>query len=568
MASEDRYQIVRDKDGHAVILGKGGMGVVYLANDTLLKRKVAIKTIKSPKGEDAQKRRDAVQRLIREAQAAASLKHPHIVNVHDVIPDGNSSRIIMEYVRGKTLEKAAPLGAPASPPFALRVLRECASALDYAHGRRLVHRDFKPGNVMLDEAGSALIMDFGIAKLLDSRTDLTHGNVIGTLEYMSPEQRAAEPVDARSDQYSLAVVAYRLLTGCRFIFFQDPAPASERNPGLPQAVDGVLGKALAKKAAERYGSCMEFVTKLEASLLPVPDGPPKPDQDGIATVQIPAVIVRTGPKVGDVQVGEIDNLRYRWIPPGTFLMGCSPGDEGCRDNEKPAHEVTISRGFWMGETAVTVGAYKRYAEAESQSMPSAGDDNLPLVSVTWSEASSYCKWAGGRLPTEAEWEYAARAGAPGARYGNLDDIAWYGSNSGGGLKPVGQKQPNAFGLFDTLGNVWEWTADWFSEEYYKGSEREDPVGPPNGTSRALRGGAWGSSPRDARVSCRNRVLPGDRGSGVGFRCVGDAGRLSDRRWPEPAGITVPPGVPCPLPGSVPGELSNGAPNINRLPVLW
>jgi formylglycine-generating enzyme required for sulfatase activity/predicted Ser/Thr protein kinase len=534
MAPEDRYQIVRK-------LGEGAMGVVYLSNDTWLKREVAIKRIKPRDGQDPQERGKAVQRLIREAQAAAGLKHPHIVAVYDVIPDESSPSIIMEYVRGKSLAEAAPWGVPAERSFALRVLQECAGALDFAHSRRRVHRDFKPANVMLDEAGSALIMDFGIAKMLDSPTDSTHGKVTGTFEYMSPEQMNGAAVDGRSDQYSLAVVAYQLLTGCRVFdapdlgtlismaLLQPPPPASGRNSRLPEAVDAVFWKALAKKAAERYDSCTEFVTGLEARLLAA--GPPKPSQDDIGTVKNQALTVPITRKTGVVRVNQIDGQRFLWIPGGTFLMGCSPGDAECYDDEKPAHEVTLSRGFWMGESPVTEGAYKRYAEAKGQSMPvplhldlqetTAGDENLPAASVTWDEAASYCKWAGGRLPTEAEWEYAARAGATGARYGNLDDIAWCRSNSAGPT-PVGLKQPNGFGLSDMLGNVWEWTADWYGEEYYKAGEKIDPQGPPKGTTRTLRGGSWYDYPRSARASGRNRLGPGYRYDVIGFRCVMDS----------------------------------------------
>jgi formylglycine-generating enzyme required for sulfatase activity len=378
---------------------------------------------------------------------------------------------------------------------------------------------------------------------------------------MSPEQMKAAQVDGRTDQYSLAVVAYRLLTGSRvfdapnlsmlveMVGREPPPPASLRNHRLPQTVDAVLWKALAKGAVERYSSCKEFVAELDAALTPpawdpkagmdaptvreeakgvrvrghaaddgLPKatepvvGPTKPKQDDITTVTRLAVIVKIGPKAGDLRVNEINGERYRWIPPWTFLMGCSPGDEVCLDNEKPAHEVTITRGFWMGETPVTMGAYRRYAKTSGE-----GDASLPVLAV-WDEAVSYCKWAGGRLPTEAEWEYAARAGSTVARYGNLDDVAWYSNNSGGGLKPVGQKQPNAFGLFDTLGNVWEWTADWFNEEYYKASPKQDPQGPPKGALRTLRGGSWGNDLRYARVSFRFGGAPFTY---VGFRCVGE-----------------------------------------------
>ena len=351
MALEDRYQTVRK-------LGEGAMGIVWLCNDTWLKRDVAIKRIKPRDGQDPSERSKAVQRMIREAQAAASLKHPHIVAVYDVIPDESSPSIIMEYVHGKSLLEAAPLGTLAETSFALRVLKECAGALDYAYSRGRVHRDFKPANVMLDEAGNALIMDFGIAKLLDSPTDSTHLKVMGTFEFMSPEQMNASSVDGRSDQYSLAVVAYQLLTGCRVFdaedlgtlismaLLQGPPPASGRNPRVPQTVDDVLSKALSKKSADRYNSCTEFVTELEARLLAA--GEPQRSPDARTTVKMRASMMKTGRKAGEVRVNDIDRERYVWIPQGTFQMGSSPGDAESYDDEKPAHEVIISKGFWMG----------------------------------------------------------------------------------------------------------------------------------------------------------------------------------------------------------------------------
>jgi formylglycine-generating enzyme required for sulfatase activity len=230
----------------------------------------------------------------------------------------------------------------------------------------------------------------------------------------------------------------------------------------------------------------------------------------------------------EAKVNPKDGLKYVWIPSGTFMMGCSPGDTECSDDEKPVHQVTFTKGFWMGQTQVTVGAYRRFAGSTGVQMPPAPDFNtglndqeMPIVDVTWDDGQAYCNWAGGRLPTEAEWEYAARAGSTEARYGPLDDVAWYSDNSGGKTHEVGKKRANGFGLYDVLGNVWEWVNDWHDEKYYQDSPAQDPTGPASGQFRVLRGGSWYNKPRDARVSGRHRTLPDLRLDNFGFRCGGE-----------------------------------------------
>ena len=259
-----------------------------------------------------------------------------------------------------------------------------------------------------------------------------------------------------------------------------------------------------------------------------------------------------------VKVNSKDGLKYAWIPPGSFMMGCSPGDIDCILDEEPAHRVTISKGFWMGQTEVTVGAYKRFARETGKGMPPKAElmgkalnggwanDALPIVNVNWDEATAYCAWVGGRLPTEAEWEYAARAGSTEARYGPLDEIAWYADNSGEGridsaslirnearkygdrlrdngnrMRGVAQKRANGFGLFDTLGNVYEWVSDWYGRNYYQGGSSSDPLGPGSGRLRILRGGSWLYNPtRDVRVTRRWLNGPDVRRNVIGVRCVG------------------------------------------------
>ena len=134
-----------------------------------------------------------------------------------------------------------------------------------------------------------------------------------------------------------------------------------------------------------------------------------------------------------------------WIAPGTFTMGCSPGDSECEDNEKPAHPVTIETGFWLGQTEVTIAAYQRFAVRHALKAPS-GEATLPFTGLTWAQAKQYCSAIGGRLPTEAEWEFAARAGSSQAYYGMVPKIAWYAENSGDAPHAVGSKQAQRMGF--------------------------------------------------------------------------------------------------------------------------
>jgi formylglycine-generating enzyme required for sulfatase activity len=220
-----------------------------------------------------------------------------------------------------------------------------------------------------------------------------------------------------------------------------------------------------------------------------------------------------GAWAGETRVNPNDGLQYVWIPPGRFRMGCSDGDTECSDNEKPAHDVRITHGFWLGRTPVTQAASQRVVGKNPSFF---NGSNLPVDSAGWEEARTYCGRIGARLPTEAEWEYAARAGTTGSRYGDLAYVAWYGEGKGR-THESGLRRANAWGLYDMLGNVWQWVADWY--EPYAQIAVDDPQGPPGGQFKLLRGGSWYSPAQDVRASDRWRVLPSGQAGLVGFRCV-------------------------------------------------
>ncbi len=218
-----------------------------------------------------------------------------------------------------------------------------------------------------------------------------------------------------------------------------------------------------------------------------------------------------------------DGLAYVWIPPGTFMMGCSEQDSECKDDEKPTHQVVIEKGFWMGQTEVTIAAYKKFDHKFVPHDPSSAG-NLPVCGVSWTDAKNYCAATGGRLPTEAEWEYAARGGSPQAFYGAISEIAWYGANSFEGPHPVGKKQPNPYGLFDMLGNVSEWVLDRYFNKYSydsvaTGPEVEQPLA--SNATAVARGGFWQSDAVNLRVSHRLEQEKEGDDIPIGFRCARD-----------------------------------------------
>lgn len=256
-----------------------------------------------------------------------------------------------------------------------------------------------------------------------------------------------------------------------------------------------------------------------------------------------------------------DGLQYVRLPPGEFQMGCLPQDSRCGDDEKPGHPARIAQGFWIGRTEVTVAAFRAFVDATGYQTAAEKEGwafawngtrwdrqdglnwkspgfrqgpNHPVVALSWDEAAAFCAWSGGRLPTESEWEYAARGGRaegifpwPGPP---THDLANYGRDKGGGplsegrdrwdyTAPAASFPPNGFGLYDMAGNVWEWTADWFSS--YRDALTPGPAGAPPQPSRVLRGGSWNFGAWVLRPSYRYALDPAVRSVNLGVRCARD-----------------------------------------------
>lgn len=279
------------------------MGVVYRALDPAIVRPLAIKTIRLAEITGAQERARLRERLMREAQAAGILSHPGIVAIYDVGQEGDLAYVAMELVSGVSLDRLM-MGEPPGAATILNALRQTAAALDYAHKKGIVHRDIKPANLMLGEDGVVKITDFGVAKISTSQHLTQAGTVIGTPNYMSPEQIQGHEVDGRADQFSLAVIAYEMLTGEKpftgdqlttvlyRIVAESPPPPHHINPTLSWAAGVVLAKALSKEPADRYPTCSEFVGALEAALNTKKDWQPLPHGAG---QNLPTAVVTPRP---------------------------------------------------------------------------------------------------------------------------------------------------------------------------------------------------------------------------------------------------------------------------------
>ncbi len=259
-----RYRIVAE-------LGRGGMGVVYKAEDTKLKRTVALKFLPH----EFTHTPEVKERFVREAQAAAALHHPHICTVYEFDEADETAYISMAYIEGQSLKKKIESG-PLNPEGALKIATQVAEGLDEAHKKGIVHRDIKSANIMIDERGEAKIMDFGLARMTGGTLLTQEGTAMGTIAYMSPEQTRGEPVDHRTDLWSFGVVLYEMLTGqlpfkgdheqavIFSILMEKPEPVTDLVTGIPESIEQVVSKALEKNPDDRYRSVEELLDNLKS----------------------------------------------------------------------------------------------------------------------------------------------------------------------------------------------------------------------------------------------------------------------------------------------------------------
>jgi serine/threonine protein kinase len=278
------------------IIGRGGMSAVYRARHLSLDRNVALKILAADLAADERFR----ERFLRESKLAASIEHPHIVPVYDAGKVDGSLYIAMRYVEGTDLKALLRRSGALEPARALTILAQLAEALKAAHEHGLVHRDVKPSNVLIDAEGSVYLTDFGLTKSVSDRSALTAtGQIIGTVDYVAPEQIEGKPVDLRADIYSLGCLLYESLTGevpfprdselaALWAHVQErPPKASARRPALPKEIDGVIAKAMAKAPSGRFASCGQLVEAARAAL-PPPEPPVAPSRRrlvlGIAAV--------------------------------------------------------------------------------------------------------------------------------------------------------------------------------------------------------------------------------------------------------------------------------------------
>ena len=604
-------------------IGGGGMAQVFLARHSGHGGAFAVKVLAEYLAQDPQ----VVARFEQEARTAASLSgHPNIVPIFDIGSGNGMHYLIMQFISGQNLSSYLSEHGKLAPADALNVVAQTATGLVWSESKHIVHRDLKPANILLDQTGRIVILDFGLSKLADVATGLTRpGESLGTPYYMSPEQIRGEPCDLRSDLYSLGIILYELLAGCRpfeadsIVAIQMAhlaAPVSllrTADPSLPEACEVFVQKLLQKRREDRYQSPQELLDELqklgatsgpgklrpkvnvalEARLAepvsaisatgaispptsvtthPIPEATwsasaatisPDMPRPHFATIPPPALTAPT-PSIQKPR----DKRRFLWIAGGVFativvvavlflsLVPAPPAPElndaygrmllvpagdfiyGENSPDSPRPRQTISlKGFYVDETEVSNKEYKQFADATGHTAPKSADfttapDN-PVVGVTYEDAQAFAAWAGKRLPTEEEWEKAAR-GVDGRRYPWGQEPWTHGVPTR--LQPINSfpDRKSPYGALNMAGNVFEWTASTFPAGNAEFEDMRTVLGTMNFSKvwHTIKGGSF-SPHGDVFFQCfMRRGFPPDQQSPViGLRCVRDLSKPGPfSRW--------------------------------------
>jgi len=594
---QNRYQIIQR-------IGGGGMGDVYLAYDLRLGNQVVVK---ENRGGDP-------QLFYAEAAILAALRHPNLPRVidHWVEQPTAAQYLVMDYIAGQNLEQVVQARGALPERDVLAWMAQIVDAVKYLHANRIIHRDIKPQNIILTLQGNAMLVDFGIAKVIQTgRATASGARGFGSPGYAPPEQYTGG-TDERSDVYSLGGTMYFALTAT------EPPSAPERAYGKPLVsirqtnstasanIEGVILKAMALMGSQRYQTATEMGQALHARPMAVPQTwlvvgasagvlilliviallfvgvgktmvaalQPAVTRTPTSTATITPTITpahtatrtftpTTTPKptmTPTLRAGEervIDGASMVLVPAGEFKMGSTDDDRLAKNNEKPQHTVYLD-AYWIDKYAVTNEQYKKCVAANVCLPPvrtgsyglssgyyeNASFSNYPVTWTRWSDADTYCRWVGKRLPTEAEWEKAAR-GTDGRVYpwGNqqLDgsranvcdkncvfEFARDNSIDDGydDIAPVESFPAGAspYGVLDMIGNMWQWTADWYIDIYYTLSPNRNPRGPSSGQQRVIRGGSADVRLDSGmlRVTFRGAYDPANITNLIGFRCAIDA----------------------------------------------
>lgn len=524
-------------------VGQGGFAMVFLVRDRTLKRALAVKVL-SP---DLVLSKSLIERFRREAETIAQLSHAHIVPVHFVGQREDLFYLAMAFVEGETLADRLERQGALPVEEAARIFREIASALELAHRRGVIHRDIKPQNVLLErDSGRALLTDFGIARTAEASALTASGMVVGTPAYMSPEQVTGDTVDHRTDLYALGTVAYQMLAGKppftgttpEAVLFrrvaEAPEPIERVRPHVPASLAELVNRCLAPDPAKRPASAAEIVQGLGGATPPSGTGSlPRPLARRRRRVWVGGalaglgVVAVTGTLLLVIRRQAIPALPALAVPDGMVLIPGGSYTIGANEGHswsRPAHTVPLDT-FAIDRTEVTVEAYARFmatsgAPAPWSRMP---DPAMPVTGVTWAEAQAYCRarTPGGRLPTEAEWEAAAR-GPEGRKY--PWGTAWEPSAAVVGLAAEASPEPVASrpggatptGIYDLVGNAWEWTAS--PMEPYVGGE---PAPRSQGTY-VIRGAGFNTPRSLADATYRGYMTPAASRQDLratGFRCA-------------------------------------------------